>query len=741
MKIAIFYNFLDSIGGAEELTLMFARSLDADIYTTNVDPDKIAKMGFADLLPRIHSIGSVSAHAPFRQQMTLFHFSKVDVSDKHEHFLITGDWAISAAKHHPSAVWYTHSPLNELWQFRGLIMSEMLSFWQRPLFFAWSGFNRILTGRYQKKIRRIVSNCRGTQVRLKAAYGRESSLIFPPVDTGLYEYGHPQGYWLSVNRLVRHKRVEAQMLAFAKMPDRKLIIVGSYEKGASQYEEYREYLESIRPPNVEMRSWVDSSELVRLYSNCTGALATSPHEDFGMSAIEAMASGKPFVAPNSGGYAESVIHKKTGYLYRHVDDSRNADGLIEGVSWVEHALRDNPGFFADKSFDRARDFDIGHACAELVKVLAEESAPANDSVADIGMFYPYSKPLVSVVVPIRNGAGYLRDFLLSMQGQTYKNYELILVDNTRRGMALCPEDKAVLRSLPKYKVARELRKGRGRARQAGELASSGDIVLMTDIDCTVSPDWIEEMTNPIVNNIALSVQGSDLPEDRNSFWSAQQALRSEDKWEAIHELSKKSIQGLIDTKNFAIRKDVLAKIGFSDCRYVSGNDTALSIRLSSFCERIRDDAMRGKDARVEGLHGFEGVAFLDEVKVRHRHPDSFFKLLYKQLYRGYWTAVITKDYREMVDAAFKSRTAQTVESFFRMPDEGKREDVREEEQRDAPRSLGGKQKSPAIRDFDERVLNRLKAMMSESNQQYLFDFVSGFAWRIGILFGRLWNAY
>jgi len=46
MKIAIFHNFLDNIGGAELVTLILARELNADIYTTNIDYEKIKKMGF-----------------------------------------------------------------------------------------------------------------------------------------------------------------------------------------------------------------------------------------------------------------------------------------------------------------------------------------------------------------------------------------------------------------------------------------------------------------------------------------------------------------------------------------------------------------------------------------------------------------------------------------------------------------------------------------------------------------------
>ena len=69
MKIAVFHNFMDNIGGAEMVGLTLARELKADFYSTNIDEDKIKKMGFADI--RLESIGRVPVNAPFRQQAAL----------------------------------------------------------------------------------------------------------------------------------------------------------------------------------------------------------------------------------------------------------------------------------------------------------------------------------------------------------------------------------------------------------------------------------------------------------------------------------------------------------------------------------------------------------------------------------------------------------------------------------------------------------------------------------------------
>ena len=80
MKIAIFQNFLDNIGGQEIVGLIMARELDADIYTTNIDKEKIKKMGFSDV--RIKSIGKVPNNEPKRLLSTLKKFRKLNLKGK-----------------------------------------------------------------------------------------------------------------------------------------------------------------------------------------------------------------------------------------------------------------------------------------------------------------------------------------------------------------------------------------------------------------------------------------------------------------------------------------------------------------------------------------------------------------------------------------------------------------------------------------------------------------------------------
>lgn len=346
MKIAIFHNYLDNIGGAEIFTLSLAKMLKADIFTTNIDSEKIAKMGFDTR--NIFSIGKVPINAPFKQQFSFFKFWKLNLEKKYDLYIISGDWAFGGARNHKPNIWYVHSPIRELFDSYDFVKKRVVPFYFRPFFIMWAKFNRFLIKKSIDDVEKFVCNSRNVKARIKKYFKKESVVIHPMIDVSMYKHCQSENYWLSVNRLLPSKRIEMQIEAFQNMPDEKLIIIGSYEE-AKHFKKYAKKILENLPSNVEIKSWVTEEEKINLYSRCIGLIATALDEDFGYSPVEAMASGKPTIAPNEGGYRETAINNKTGLL---IDDI-NSEKIISAIKQV----KESADKYKEECLNQAKLFD------------------------------------------------------------------------------------------------------------------------------------------------------------------------------------------------------------------------------------------------------------------------------------------------------------------------------------------------------------------------------------------------
>ena len=155
----------------------------------------------------------------------------------------------------------------------------------------------------------------GSQIR--KYYRRDSTVIYPPVDTTEGKIKRSTGdYYLTVGRLVDYKRVDLAVEA-CKQLGRPLRVIGS----GPQLKE----LKKIAGQNVQFLGKVSDAELRENLANCK-ALLFPGEEDFGIVPVEAQSFGRPVIAYASGGILETV---------RNLEPEQSLAGDATGVLFPE----------------------------------------------------------------------------------------------------------------------------------------------------------------------------------------------------------------------------------------------------------------------------------------------------------------------------------------------------------------------------------------------------------------------
>ncbi len=357
MKVAIFHDYFGSIGGAEKVVLMLSRALGCDIITTDVDTDVIRKLGFDDV--NTISLGRTINYPSIRQISASIMFSRCDVSDKYDFFIFSGNWAQYAARRHKPNLWYCHTPARVFYDMRSDIISRQSNSLLKLLVSTWISSHRMFDQRSVEHIDTIIANSCNVRGRIRKFYGRSSVVIYPPIETKKYGFKEYGDFWLSVNRLYPEKRIDLQFDIFRELPEERLVIVGGYTPGDQAGSYYNKLVENL-PNNVEMRGAVSEKELIDLYSRCKGLICTSKDEDFGITPLEAMASGKPVVGVREGGFIETILDGRTGLLV-----SADRDKMARAVCEISR----NPAKFKEECIARSKEFDIEIFIDRMLKVI------------------------------------------------------------------------------------------------------------------------------------------------------------------------------------------------------------------------------------------------------------------------------------------------------------------------------------------------------------------------------------
>lgn len=223
------------------------------------------------------------------------------------------------------------------------------------------------------------------------------------------------------------------------------------------------------------------------------------------------------------------------------------------------------------------------------------------------------KPSVSVIIPVYNGMNTLPNCLDSIEKQDYpKPLEIIIVDDgSKDGSGKYVESHG-------YKVIYQENLGPGLARNAGASASSGELLVFTDADCILDPNFITELAKPIIENDIVGSQGIFYSHQRNIVARFIQHEISE----RYNKQSKVQYIDWVATYGACYKRKVfLNNEGFDDS--YSSEDAEFSFRLAE--------------------KGYKMV-LATKALCQHLHYESFFKFIKFKYKRAYWTIWLYKRY-------------------------------------------------------------------------------------------------
>jgi len=214
---------------------------------------------------------------------------------------------------------YCHTPMRYLWDLYPAYRNE----WTRSSINRWlmtplTHYLRLWDFASAARVDRFVANSRNVQQRIRKIYRRESDVVHPPVDVESFYWKPAGGYFLVVSELVPYKRID-QAVRVCSASGRKLIVAG-------EGPEYRR-LRRIAAANVEFAGRVSDGDLRELYAR-SRALLLPGEEDFGITPVEALASGKPVIALGRGGVLETAP-ALGGVFYGEAAESALAGALDE----------------------------------------------------------------------------------------------------------------------------------------------------------------------------------------------------------------------------------------------------------------------------------------------------------------------------------------------------------------------------------------------------------------------------
>ena len=354
-RVALVHDFLLDLRGAERVFLVLCDLFpEADVFTAVYDEEG-TEGRFAHRNVNTSFLQRVRPTArTFRALLPLYPYAMealdledydlvVSSSSAWAHGVITGDHAVH--------VCYCHNPFRYAWNAREQALAGRRAPSRAALsviFRRWREWDWIAA----QRVDRYVANSETTKARIGHYFGRDATVLYPPVQTERFAPGTPGDDYVVLAELMAHKRLDLAVQAFSRM-NRPLTVIGDGPDARR--------LRRMAGPTVRFAGRIDDGEVAARLASCR-ALVVTATEEFGIAAIEAQAAGRPVIALRAGGVRETLVEGVTGAFFDEPDPDALAaavlafdDRAVDPQACVANAERFGVARFAEGIADVVAD--------------------------------------------------------------------------------------------------------------------------------------------------------------------------------------------------------------------------------------------------------------------------------------------------------------------------------------------------------------------------------------------------
>lgn len=323
-RIAFVIDALPSLGGGEKVLFTALEAYPgAEVFTLVYNDEFFTQTPLVDKKVNVSFINSLPlARKRHRLFLPLMPFAIERFDLRAYDFIVCFSYAVAHGVKNPNGarhLAYMYTPMRYAWTNIHLDGSRK----RKNLIL--DGFMRAFRKWDRKaasRVHQFAAISQAVSQRIADAYQRDASVIYPPVDVERFKPEFPrEEYYLTVTRLVPHKRVDLIVEAFSKL-NLPLVVVGDGPELPR--------LKNMASPNVRFLGFESDEKVAKLMSKARGFVCAA-EEDFGIAIVEAQAAGCPVIAYRAGGALETVLDEETGIFF----DEQTAKSLADAVRRFE----------------------------------------------------------------------------------------------------------------------------------------------------------------------------------------------------------------------------------------------------------------------------------------------------------------------------------------------------------------------------------------------------------------------